>query len=60
MKMVMKIFKSVMKELRRKDHQIENPAFMIFDMIHQTEFDNQKGDPILSEQITHIKSMVRT
>ena len=26
-------FQGVMKQLRRKDHQIENPAFMIFDML---------------------------
>jgi DNA ligase 1 len=26
-------FQSVMKQLRRKDHQIENPKYMMFDMI---------------------------
>ena len=28
-------FQGVMKELRRKDHQIENPVFVVFDMIHK-------------------------
>ena len=27
-------FQGVMKQLRRKDHQIKNPVFMIFDMIY--------------------------
>jgi len=44
-------FQSVMKELRRKDHQIENPTFMIFDMIHKTEFDKGKSTDILSDRL---------
>ena len=32
-------FQSVMKQLRRKDHQIENPVFMMFDMLHKYEFE---------------------
>ena len=31
-------FQGIMKQLRRKDHQIENPAYMIFDMLHKPEF----------------------
>ena len=37
-------FQDVMKQLRRKDYQIENPVFMIFDMIHKSDF--KKGSPI--------------
>ena len=44
-------FQGVMKQLRRKDHQIENPVFMIFDMIHKPDFDKQKGDLVLSERL---------
>ena len=36
-------FQGVMKQLRRKDHQIENPVFMIFDMIHKPDFDKNCG-----------------
>ncbi len=32
-------FQGVMKQLRRKDHQIENPAYMIFDMLNKSEFE---------------------
>ena len=46
----------VMKELRRKDHQIENPIFMIFDMIHKPEFDNQKGDTPLTERLRTLRA----
>ena len=49
-------FQGVMKELRRKDHQIENPIFMIFDMIHKPEFDNQKGDTPLTERLRTLRA----
>ena len=49
-------FQSVMKELRRKDHQIENPTFMIFDMIHKTEFDKGKSTDILSERLHTLRT----
>jgi len=49
-------FQGVMKELRRKDHQIENPIFMIFDMIHKPDFDNQKGTEILSERLRKLRA----
>ena len=48
-------FQGVMKELRRKDHQIENPIFMVFDMIHKPDFDNCKGDEILSERLAKLR-----
>jgi DNA ligase-1 len=49
-------FQGVMKELRRKDHQIENPIFMIFDMIHKPEFDNQKGTEKLSDRLAKLRA----
>lgn len=49
-------FKGVMKELRRKDHQIENPIFMIFDMIHKPEFDAGKGDTPLTERLRTLRA----
>ena len=52
-------FQGVMKELRRKDHQIENPVFMIFDMIHKPEFDKQKGDTLLSERLLILRDWLR-
>ena len=49
-------FQSVMKELRRKDHQIENPTFMLFDMIHKTDFENNKSTDILSERLHTLRT----
>ena len=37
-------FQGVMKQLRRKDHQIENPAYMIFDMIHKPRSDEHTSE----------------
>ena len=48
-------FQGVMKELRRKDHQIDNPIFMIFDMIHKPDFDNQKGHLRLSDRLSQLR-----
>ena len=51
-------FQGIMKQLRRKDHQIENPAYMIFDMIHKPHFDNQKGGPILSQRLGALRGFL--
>ena len=49
-------FQSVMKELRRKDHQIENPTFMMFDMIHKNDFNNNFSPTILSDRLHTLRS----
>ena len=49
-------FQGVMKELRRKDHQIENPRFMIFDMMHKSEFDAGKGNTPLTERLRTLRA----
>ena len=51
-------FQGIMKQLRRKDHQIENPAYMIFDMLHKPNFDNQKGGPILSQRLQVLRGFL--
>jgi len=47
-----------MKQLRRKDHQIENPVFMIFDMIHKPDFDKNKSTEILSDRLHTLRSWI--
>jgi DNA ligase-1 len=44
-----------MKELRRKDHQIENPIFLMFDMMNNWEFDNGKGDTPLNLRLQTLR-----
>ena len=51
-------FQSIMKQLRRKDHQIKNPVFMIFDMIHKPDFDKNKSEEILSERLHKLRSWI--
>ena len=52
-------FQSVMKQLRRKDHQIENPAFMIFDMLTRKEFEDEKSDRKLYPRLIILKQWLR-
>jgi DNA ligase 1 len=49
-------FQSVMKQLRRKDHQIENPKYMMFDMLHKPDFENEKSIEILSDRLHTLRS----
>ena len=53
-------FQGVMKQLRRKDHQIENPIFMIFDMIHKPNFDMGGGGPDLENRLHSLRSWITT
>ncbi len=48
-------FQGIMKELRRKDHQIENPIFLMFDMMNNWEFDNGKGDTPLDLRLQTLR-----
>ena len=36
-------FQGVMKQIRKKDHQIKNPKFFVFDYLTLEEFDNKIG-----------------
>ena len=51
-------FQSVMKELRRKDHQIENPVFMMFDMIYKPHFDKGISKEVLSMRLDKLRTYV--
>ena len=51
-------FQGVMKQLRRKDHQIENPVFMIFDAIHKSDFDKGKSTIKLSDRLLTLRSFI--
>ena len=52
-------FQGVMKQLRRKDHQIENPAFMIFDMLTKSEFEAEKSERKLYSRLIILKQWLR-
>ena len=44
-------FQSIIKEIKRKDHTIENPHYFVFDMLRLDEFTNMKSETILSKRI---------
>ena len=51
-------FQGVMKQLRRKNHQIENPIFMVFDMLHKSDFDKNKSTETLSDRLYKLRSFI--
>ena len=54
-------FQSVMKQLRRKDHQIESPVFMMFDMLHKSEFEQTEHQQnTLSERLHKLRTFIYT
>lgn len=43
-------FQSIIKEIKRKDHTIQTPKFLVFDILHQDEFDSCTSERIFSER----------
>ena len=56
-------FQNIMKEIRRKDHTINNPIFFVFDKLTKEEFDSGNSTRILSRRKNtcydhkHVKSL---
>ena len=56
-------FQNIMKEIRRKDHTINNPIFFVFDKLTKEEFDSGTSTRTLSKRqnicydYTHVKSL---
>jgi DNA ligase-1 len=48
-------FQGIIKEIKRKDHTIQNPKFLVFDILHQDEFDNKTSDRIFSERMDELE-----
>ena len=49
-------FQAVMKQLRRKDHQIENAVYMIFDMLNKSEFELTVESQPLEDRLHTLRS----
>jgi DNA ligase-1 len=47
-------FQGIMKQIKRKDHTIENPKYIIFDCISAEEFDSKEGHINLSERLQRL------
>ena len=51
-------FQGVMKQIKRKNHTIENPRYVIFDYLSLKEFDTKESDIKLSERIKELKGEI--
>jgi len=43
-------FQDIMKEIRRKDHQIANPKYLVFDQIRYTDFFDHKSKEVFLDR----------
>jgi len=53
-------FQGIIKEIKRKDHTIQTPKFLVFDILHQDEFDNKISDRIFSERQDELETFFNT
>ena len=51
-------FQGIIKEIKRKDHTIENPVYFMFDLLTQKEFDNKISETMLSDRLSTLRSYV--
>jgi len=51
-------FQGVMKQLRKKDHQIQNPSYMIFDMMNNKHFDDESPSSHLEFRLYDLRSWI--
>jgi len=53
-------FQGIIKEIKRKDHTILTPKFLVFDILHQDEFDNNVSERIFSERQEELELFFNT
>ena len=53
-------FQGIMKEIKRKDHTIENPKYKIFDYLMLSEFDTQVSKRSLSDRLGKFNMVYNT
>ena len=51
-------FQGIMKQIKKKNHTIDNPKFVIFDYLSLKEFDNKTSQMILSERLNELKGEI--
>ena len=47
-------FQGIMKQIKRKDHTIENPKYVIFDYLSLKEFDSKSGSLTLASRLSEL------
>ena len=53
-------FQGIMKEIKRKDHTIQNPKYKVFDYLMLEEFDNQESKRKLSNRLGNFNMIYNT
>ena len=53
-------FQGIMKEIKRKDHTIQNPKYKVFDYLMLEEFDNQESKRKLSDRLGKFNMIYNT
>ena len=53
-------FQGIMKEIKRKDHTIQNPKYKVFDYLMLEEFDNQESKRKLSDRLGNFNMIYNT
>ena len=50
-------FQGIMKQIKRKNHTIANPKYVMFDYLTKTEFDSKESKATLSERIARFAKL---
>jgi DNA ligase-1 len=50
-------FQGIMKQIKRKDHTIENPKYVMFDYLTKTEFDSKESTTTLVERMSRFAKL---
>lgn len=53
-------FQGIMKLIRKKDYQIENPVYKIFDFLSLDEFYAKKSNRILSDRLSELNKLMQS
>ena len=51
-------FQGIIKEIKRKDHTIENPVYFMFDILTKKEFEDKTSESLLSARLSTLRSFV--
>lgn len=51
-------FQGIMKQIRRKNHTIDNPKYLIFDYLTLTDFNNKYSTAVYSERLDRLIQLV--
>ena len=51
-------FQGIMKQIKRKNHTIDHPKYIIFDYLTLEEFDTKESTSILSERINGVNAVL--